>query len=364
MGFDAMAFFDDWTNGRGGSLEYQDDNVRLLARPCPDGWMLFTTDETGDVPYRPDFRWAAETLQMLEGMAAFIIDYSSKKAELTAQRDVQKEIELEGGWKLVARREEGTNFRVTLRTETGDEAGEYVGFVNTPLPTFVLGEMTIHGSQILSEVARGNGIADKMRDVAEELMGLKAVPHGRNFTQGSLSEAAAKSWARRVAAKRVPGITPEIAVNVRRELAKAVQDRFIELYFADSLASSIDISASTGCDIIVGYVDQEPAFAWALSPEGTPVSTSGIIDPEVLTEEMVNKWKHPGFGGDKREVTLSRLDADRAEKLLSGEELDSRRNKESASFAARMIDKMRNGALPKVAAERFDKTVDAVAKFG
>lgn len=28
-----MAFFDNWTKGRGDSLEYQDKNVRLLVRP-------------------------------------------------------------------------------------------------------------------------------------------------------------------------------------------------------------------------------------------------------------------------------------------------------------------------------------------
>ena len=64
-----MAFFDDWTKGRGGSLEYQDDNVRLLVRPNVDGWMLVVTDGDGEIPYHPDFQWNAESLQMLEGIA-------------------------------------------------------------------------------------------------------------------------------------------------------------------------------------------------------------------------------------------------------------------------------------------------------
>ncbi len=358
-----MAFFDDWTNGRGGSLEYLGENVRLLARPCPDGWMLFTTDEAGEVPYHPEFRWTADTLQMLEGMAAFVIDFASKKAEMADRPDIQKEIELDGGWKIVARRRRGTDFDVSLHTETGQQVGTYAGFINAPLPTFVLGEMTIHGSHVLFDVARGKGLAERMRDAAEDVMGLNAVPHGRNFTEGSLSKPAEKSWMRRAAAKRVPGLTPDIAVNVRRELAKAVHERFTELYYADGLATSIDISTGTGCDIVVGFVDREPAFAWALSPEGVPVSTTGITDAEVLTENMVKSWKYPGFGGDEREVTLVRLDADRAKTLLSEEEIVGRRNKESASFAARMVDKMRKGSLSSVAVERCDRPV-AAARLG
>ncbi|MCV9964091.1 hypothetical protein OIU34_19605 [Pararhizobium sp. BT-229] len=361
-----MAFFDDWTSGRGGGLEYRDDNVRLLARPCPDGWMLFVTDDEGEVPYHPAFRWNAETLEMLEGMAAFVIDYASKKAELAARPDIRKETELEDGWKIVARRERGTSFIVTLHTETGEHVGEYAGFLNTPLPTFVLGETTIQGSQTLSDVARGKGLADRMRDAAEDVTGLRAVPHGRNFTQGSLSEAAAKSWARRASAKRVPGITPELAVNVRRELAKTVEERFRELTYADSLAGSIEISAGTGCDIVVGYVDGEPKFAWAVSSDGVPVSPTGIVDGEYLAETLVAQWTNPGFGVVECEVVLARLDAEEAKTLLSEEELGYRRDKETLSFAARMVEKMRKGMLRKagIDAEVATWTGPAVAKLG
>ncbi|MBY3432896.1 hypothetical protein HFN89_01730 [Rhizobium laguerreae] len=184
-----------------------------------------------------------------------------------------------------------------------------------------------------------------MRDAAEEVMGLKAVPHGRNFTQGSLSEAAAKSWARRAAARRVPGISPELAVKVRLELAKTVSDHFQELRYADSLASSVEISKGTRCDVVVGFVDGEPKFAWAISFDGIPVSPDGIID--AVAEKFVKEWRYPGFGGAERDVSLSRLNADQVRTLLSDEELDNRRDKETVSFAARMVEKMQKGTLPK-----------------
>jgi hypothetical protein len=343
-----MAFFDGWTNGRGGSLEYQDDNVRLLVRPSADGWMLAVTDERGEIPYHPDFQWIADSREMLEGMAKFVIDYASKKAELALRPDIQRETAIEGGWRIVARRERGTSFVVTLHNETGESIGEYAGFLNTTLPTFVLGEMTIHGSHVLSDVARGKGIADRMRDAAEDMMGLKAVPHGRNFTQGSLSETAAKSWTRRAAEKRVPGITPELAVKIRLELAKTVSDHFRELRYADDLAASVEISKATGCDVVVGMVDDEPKFAWAVSPEGFAVSPDGIVDQELLAEKLVGKWTHPGFGVEECIVTLLRFNAEQARERISEEFLQFRREKETMSFAARMVDKMQRGTLPKV----------------
>jgi hypothetical protein len=342
-----MAFLDNWTNGRGGSLEYQDDNVRLLVRPNADGWMLVVTDAAGEVPYHPHFQWNAEALEMLEGLAAFVIDYSSRKAELSSRTDIQQETEIEGGWKIVARRERGTSFMVTVHTETGEEVGEYSGFLNTMLPTFVIGEMTIQGSEFLSDIARGKGIGDRMRDAAELVTGMKAVPHGRNFTQGSLSEAAAKSWARRASARRVPGITPELAVKVRLELAKTVSDHFRELRYADSLAASAEISRATGCDIVVGMVDDEPKFAWAVSSQGHGVSPEGILDQEMLAEKLVAQWAHPGFGVEECVVSLVRLDADHVRQRISDETLEFRREKETLSFAARMIDRMQRGTLPK-----------------
>lgn len=357
-----MAFFDDWTKGRGGSLEYRDENVRLLVRPCADGWMLVTTDEAGEVPYHPALQWNAETLEMLEGMAIFVIDYSSRKEVLAARPDIEKETELADGWKIVARRERGTRFVVTLYTEVGGRVGEYAGFLNTQLPTFVLGEMTIHGSQVLSEIARGKGLADRMRDAAEDVMGLKAVPHGRNFTQGSLSEAAAKSWMRRAAGKRVPGITPELAVNVRQALAKAVVDHFRELRYADSLAASIEISKKSGCDIVVGIVDGEPKFAWAVSPGGLAVSPDGIVDQDLLSEKLVERWTHPGFGDAESEVSLTRLNADHTITLLSDEELTFRSGKETLSFAMRMAEKMSRGTLPIVRLEAVGSTASTAIK--
>ncbi|MCS4090178.1 hypothetical protein [Rhizobium sp. BK176] len=346
-----MAFFDDWTIGRGGSLVYQDDNVNLLVQPNADGWMLAVTDERGEIPYHPTFQWNAESIEMLEGMAAFVIDYASKKAELSSRPDIQRETEIDGGWKIVAKRERGTSFIVTLHDDAGESIGEYAGFLNTLLPTFVLGEMTIQGSQMLSDIARGKGIADRMRDAAEDVMGLKAVPHGRNFTQGSLSESAAKSWARRASQRRVPGLTPELAVKVRLELAKTVGDHFAELRYADNLAAPVEISKAIGCDVVVGMVDGEPKFAWAVSPEGLAVSPDGILDQELLAEKLVERWTHPGFGVEECVVTLLRLNADQVKERISEELLEFRREKETMSFAARMVDKMGRGTLPKM---RFD----------
>ena len=342
-----MSFFDNWTPGRGGSLKCGDSNIHLLVRPSQDGWIMIQTDSTGAIHPHTDFDWIADELQMLESMASFVIDYEARKAELAERPDVRKETALEDGWKIVARREEGTFFRVTLHDDAGREVGEYAGFVNNARPTFVLGEMTIQGSHRLAEAARGKGLADRMRDAAEEVMELKAVPHG-NFTQGSLSPAAARSWDRRADVKPVPGISPDIGVKVRRELMNTVQNRFKEHRYANCLATTLDISAATGCDVVVGYVDGKPSFARALSADGTPVSPMGILDADLLAETCKHRWGATCSGDDPACVTFSRMDAETARSLIPDDELELRRNDMSASFAARMVEKMANGTLPKL----------------
>lgn len=102
----------------------------------------------------------------------------------------------------------------------------YEGTHNSFLSHYILNELTIQGCQFLPEHLRGKGYADKAIDFAEELMGLKAVPHQLNHTTGSLSNLAKKSWEKRAKRKNVLGMNNDNNINERLKKIDDLDDLF------------------------------------------------------------------------------------------------------------------------------------------
>ncbi len=339
-----MDYFEDWKRVDCGYLVQELCDRLIVVRQSLDGWVLMLSG--GDVfePSRPDFIWASPDVDGLEGPARFLQEYFQEVEKLRRRPDIEEATDLGDGVVIIAAREGGTSFKVTL-TQDGEVAGKYNGFLNEPLPSFVLGEITIHGAANLSEQMRGKGLGDKMRDAAEAIMELKAVPHGLNFTQGSLSPSAEKSWLRRAAQRKVPGLSPDLAVDIRRKLAREILNRAYETRRADSLASAVQLSRITDCDIMVGYCDGKPIAGWALSDEGLPVSTTGAIDEMILRKKAVEGANSFGTNSEAT-FEFKRLKASLARNVVDREYMSFAYNGESHAFVQRMAERMRIGDLP------------------
>lgn len=340
-----MGYFDDWNDAGKGYLTSAVADKLLVVRPSLDGWVLRLSTGGELEPWSLDFLWQAETLDELEGAARFLEKYVKQTELLSSRPDITTVNEIEGGFTIEANRLRGRSFRVFLRDAKGETVGDYSGFLNTALPSFVMGEITIQGSEMLSDIARGKGIGDKMRDAAEAVMELKAVPHGRTFTQGSLSEAAARSWAKRAATKYVPGLSPNIHVDVRRKLAEAVMEADRSNRYADPLAATILLSRRTGCDAVIAFLDGEPRAGWAISDEGLPIYTGGMIDAAAVEDHC--RFGFSSFGNEPGDrLCFRRVNSAEVDALIDAERISHLRNAETDDFVDRMASRMLAGKLP------------------
>lgn len=340
-----MGYFDDWNNAGKGYLTSAVADKLLVVRPSLDGWVLRLSTGGELEPWSLDFMWQAETLDGLEGAARFLEKYVKQTELLSSRPDITTVTEIEGGFTIEANRLKGRSFRVFLRDAKGETVGDYSGFLNTALPSFVMGEMTIHGSAVLPDSARGKGIGDKMRDAAEAVMELKAVPHGRTFTQGSLSEAAAKSWAKRAAAKYVPGLSPNIHVDIRRRLAEGIIEADRNNRYADPLSATILLCRRTGCDAVIAYLDGEPRSGWAVSQTGLPIYTGGMIDEAAVEDHC--RFGFSSFGNEPGDrLCFRRVTSAGVEALVDDEQMYFSENSATNAFVERMASRMLAGKLP------------------
>lgn len=182
---------------------------------------------------------------------------------------------------------------ITLRDENDEAVGHLPTIFTDSLPTYVIGEMTINSSAWITPELTGKGLGTLMYDLAEEITGLRMVPHSKNFVSGRLSDAAQRFWARRAATRGVPGLNDAEAAK-RREIAQEVMD-YLDLegkYHRDALFAAA-VSRRTGWPLEVVYVqgwgkDGEPTDsrypreAWCIAPDGRAFTSLGYQDRDKL----------------------------------------------------------------------------------
>jgi hypothetical protein len=177
------------------------------------------------------------------------------------------------------------------------------------LATFVLGQDTIQGAEWLDDVARRRGFGDRMRDAAEKVTGMVAVPHGRNFTVGSLSEAASRSWDKRAEVREVLGYGNDVALKIRAKLARICLDRLREMSAKTlNLSYALALAERTSFPLQIGYLGTLPAVGWVVGPLGVPLDPSGIMNPNKL-REFAQGFASPGNEICFKQMTLREADA-------------------------------------------------------
>ncbi|MBY3433659.1 hypothetical protein HFN89_05800 [Rhizobium laguerreae] len=204
-----MTFTNSWRDGAGGEKIFETANLSVIVRPDLEGWMLSCELE--------DFKWCAATLSDLEGPFYFLRNYAAEKSGFLQKPPEIIRRPLRDGLSLDARRHAYGSFEIRLRSPAGI-VGRYDGHINRAMGSFVLGCISISASEWLVDSYRRQGLGDLMRDAAEEIMGLPAVPHGRNFVHGVLSCLAAKSWSKRAASRNVHGFASDPALEIPEKL--------------------------------------------------------------------------------------------------------------------------------------------------
>jgi hypothetical protein len=254
------------------SIQIGQDEVRL-APMLIGGWHLSGTG----------FSWVSDRFDEIVGICQFYEGYLLRKDARRGGEVVSFEEDLGDGFRLTANSSPRGRFEV--RIKLGDTVvGRYDGFQNSATATFVLGEDTIQGAEMLEDVARRKGFGDKMRNAAERVTGLKAVPHGRNFTAGSLSQDAAKSWDRRAADRNVLGYGKDLATKMRTRMVELCRNRLQKMEEASlDLVHALAMAEKTQCDLMIGFIDDRPVCGWGVI-KGIPIDPSGIMDRNKLRE--------------------------------------------------------------------------------
>jgi hypothetical protein len=267
-----MSYFDNWTQAPYGEVDNTIAGERVRVIPLLRGWLLECSS----------LSWFSEDKEGLQGMVEFLAGYNERKIARGRQASVRVTEDLGNGFSLLGQVASGSSFRIHLSLE-GKKVGYYEGFLNTAISTFVLGQDAIQGAEWLDDCARGKGFGDKMRDLAERITGLPAVPHCRNFAPGGLSDAAAKSWDRRSKFKPVLGHGTDVGVKIR----KAMVDKMIDRRAAFShgtidLLSAMALAEKTNLPLMVGFSRGDPSCAWVIGEGGVPLEPTGRINPDTL----------------------------------------------------------------------------------
>lgn len=269
-----MLGFGHWRREDRGELSLKVGESEIRIVPLLEGWYL-----SG-----PDFDWVESRLEDLAGVAEFYEGYLRRREHrFELQKTVVSE-DLGDEFSLEATLYPGASFQVHIKHK-GRIVGRYEGFPNGPLATFVLGEDTIQGAEMLDEFARRRGFGDKMRDAAERITGLSAVPHGRNYTTGSLSDLAERSWSRRAETKKVLGYGTDIGIKVRSNMARLCRQRLSKMRNEScDFPRAMSLSEKTGLPLVIGFSAGLPVSGWVVLKNGLPIDPSGSIDPRQLKE--------------------------------------------------------------------------------
>lgn len=276
----------------------------------PDGWEFRSHDPDRLSVRKHVFYWHETELADLFDVAKLVDALEIKRAEF---EDAPKTFEIvplsdqvNAGvtW-------HGRYFDVCLRDLEGVEIGRYYGGLNSQLSDFVYGEVTITGSQEIDEGPhRGKGYASKAVDAAEKVMGLRAVPHGRMFAPGHLSDLAAESWRKRNLRTPVLGMNdePEILDRYRRMLdtnarhtARFSLDRYdVGLRLAKALGYGLTLVTVDADRGNRPYFDESTSregysYAFATREDGSVVSMAG---ENGIAEAVEWNLRLEGLSGD------------------------------------------------------------------
>jgi hypothetical protein len=269
-----MKFLESWRREARGELTLDLGETVMRISPLVNGWLL----------HCPNFEFVGNSLDDLEGAVGFYIGYVERNEQRRGNSEASITEDLGDGFELTATANNRLSFQVEIR-RNGEIVGRYDGFPNNPTATFVLGQDTIQGAEMLDPIARRRGFGDKMRDAAERITGLVAVPHGRHFTYGSLSDAAAKSWERRATDKNVPGYGTDLGLQLRHRMVSLGRKRLGDARIhAVDLTSAMALAERTGFPLMIAYSNGRPRFGWVVAPDGIPFDPSGSVNPVYLKE--------------------------------------------------------------------------------
>ena len=283
----------EWVESKDGSFRRSAPGGRLhVIEQNDDGHSLFTVPATeGRKPMRSaDFFWHGEDLTDLTTVAESCDTYwkSHDAARRRAASTISRNLD---GLTMTATFERGS-FDARLWESGGKRpVGNYFGTLNNAVTGYVFGELTIQGSQFLDDAYHGRGLGSALVDLAEELTGLRAVPHGFMGTTGTLSQMAARSWKGRAVRKPVLGMDGDPAVIARatgivpsrqREAARLGTDDYrCGLTLASRLGYGLTTVSVIGCSpSLSGFFpeDTEINFAFPTRPDGSVVSLRGLDD--------------------------------------------------------------------------------------
>lgn len=284
----SMAFIDGagWTSN-GFTYTWNGGHAidEITVARCLDGWRLISEN--------PDFQWHAQELGDLEHQFQFLIAHAQEIDALKSRPLLSINGVEHGNATLRARRLADGCFVVEAFDRARDPVSKYEGHLNGAMSAWMLDKNSISGSHHISdERFRRTGLGDKMRDLAQDLMELPAVPSGMRVTSSGMefdnakvSPAAQRSWIKRNAdVKPVPGLTTDVGMRVRCRLAFESENHFMtarELR-AQSVACSIELAKKTNLPISLGYVNGSLQFAWVVAENGTPISPLGWVDQDCL----------------------------------------------------------------------------------
>ncbi len=245
-----------------------------------------------------DFFWHVKGVDQLDDVASSCDEYwmAFDDAKGQAAKSISRKVD---GMTLMAEVFNST-FDARIIAPCGRiTLGRYHGTLNNAVSGFVLGELTIQGSQWLDEPLRGQGLGSALVDLAEEICELRAVPHGFMGTTGLLSSMAAKSWQGRAARRPVPGMEGKADVSAR---AAGIDESLAreQLYLGtDDLDVGLDIAERLGLGVTLVRsprgpgsaffpVDHDVSFAFATHADGSIVSLRGLTDIDAAVKH--NLW--------------------------------------------------------------------------
>ncbi|MCZ7860987.1 hypothetical protein O9X98_06175 [Agrobacterium salinitolerans] len=279
-------------------MSLQIGQEELQITPLLSGWQL----------KGPNFEWVADHLDELVGICGFYEGYLERREARTHCQPTSFEDDLGDGFRLTAHGSPNGRFEVRIKLD-GTTVGRYDGFLNNPTATFVLGQDTIQGAELLELVARRRGFGDKMRDAAERVTGLTAVPHGRNFTNGTLSDDAAKSWDRRAATRKVPGYGNDVATKMRTRMTDLCWTRLSRMKQNSlDLRHAMALGEKSGCALMIGFVGDWAVCGWGIAAHGLPIDPSGVLNQTHL-KEMASDFCRSGHVVRFKQLTFRKADA-------------------------------------------------------
>jgi hypothetical protein len=241
------------------------------------------------------FYWNSDDLGELLSVNREIEEVFVRRAVAETLPPIKEVRDLGNGISARLKRD-GLGFEVRLSRE-GDGIGQYWGTWNKPLTAWILGEDTIQGARSLKPEYHGPAfrLGNAMIDLAEEVSGLRAVPHGHMYSPGEASDMAMNSWAKRSARQGVPGMEGDAAIEDRFLRASIVKQVETRRYTGDRFAHGYNTALETGRDLFVVLdrprVDWQGVsvscedtvmFAWALDGNARPVTVCGYDDHETV----------------------------------------------------------------------------------